>query len=77
MRHCFRAYATDHRLRDIIETGHLTSLNVYPAFGMTHVKAVPMAWRKRVPEYVKDCVPLNQFMWSVHVIPSCKLHYID
>ncbi|MDZ4160497.1 MAG: DEAD/DEAH box helicase family protein [Burkholderiales bacterium] len=62
MKYYFKAYATDHRLRDIIETGHLTSLNVYPAFGMTHFKAVPMAWRKRIPEYVKDYVPLNQFM---------------
>ena len=62
MKYYFKAYATDHRLRGIIETGHLTSLNVYPAFGMTHFKAVPMAWRKRIPEYVKDYVPLNQFM---------------
>ena len=62
MKYYFKAYATDHRLRDIIEAGQLTSLNVYPAFGMSDFKAVPLAWRTRIPEYVKDYVPLNQFM---------------
>lgn len=62
MKYYFKAYATDHNLRQIIETGQLTSLNVYPAFGMSDFKAVPAAWRARIPEYVKDYVPLNQFM---------------
>ncbi|WP_416221450.1 DEAD/DEAH box helicase family protein [Rhodoferax sp.] len=62
MKYYFKAYATDHHLREIIEAGHLTSLNVYPAFGMSDFKAVPSVWRTRIPEYVKDYVPLNQFM---------------
>ena len=62
MKYYFKAYATDHRLRDIIETKRLTDLNVYPAFGMSDFKAVPQVWRTRIPEYVKDYVPLNQFM---------------
>lgn len=62
MKYYFKAYATDHRLRDIIEAGQLTSLNVYPAFGMNDFKAVPPVWRTRIPEYVKDYLPLNQFM---------------
>ncbi len=62
MKYYFKAYATDHHLREIIEAGHLTSLHVYPAFGMSDFKAVPLAWRTRIPEYVKDYVPLNQFM---------------
>jgi len=62
MKYYFKAYATDHRLRDIIETQRLTDLNVYPAFGMSDFKAVPLVWRTRIPEYVKDYVPLNQFM---------------
>ncbi len=62
MKYYFKAYATDHRLRDIIETKRLTDLNVYPAFGMSDFKAVPVVWRTRIPEYVKDYVPLNQFM---------------
>jgi type I restriction enzyme, R subunit len=62
MKYYFKAYATDHNLRQIIETRTLTSLNVYPSFGMNDFKAVPPAWRTRIPEYVKDYVPLNQFM---------------
>ncbi len=62
MQYYFKAYATDHKLRDIIETKRLTDLNVYPAFGMSDFKAVPPVWRTRIPEYVKDYVPLNQFM---------------
>jgi type I restriction enzyme R subunit len=62
MKYYFKAYATDHRLRDIIESKQLTSLNVYPAFGMNDFKAVPPAWRTRIPEYVKDYVSINQFM---------------
>jgi type I restriction enzyme R subunit len=62
MKYYFKAYATDHHLREIIEAKRLTALNVYPAFGMNDFKAVPPAWRTRIPEYVKDYVPLNQFM---------------
>ena len=62
MKYYFKAYATDHHLRNIIESGQLTSLNVYQAFGITDYKAVPKAWRTRIPAYVKDYVPLNQFM---------------
>lgn len=29
---------------------------------MNDFKAVPPVWRTRIPEYVKDYVPLNQFM---------------
>lgn len=29
---------------------------------MADFKAVPAEWRSRIPEYVKDYVPLNQFM---------------
>lgn len=62
MKYFFKAYATDGRLRDIIEKGRLTELNVNPAFTMADFKAVPKEWRERIPEYVKDYVPLNQFM---------------
>jgi type I restriction enzyme R subunit len=62
LKYFFKAYATDGRLRDIIEKGHLTDLNVNPAFSMADFKAVPKEWRKRIPEYVKDYVSLNQFM---------------
>lgn len=57
-----KTYATDGRLREIIEKGKLTELNVNPAFSMTDFKAVPREWRDKIPEYVKDYVSLNQFM---------------
>jgi type I restriction enzyme R subunit len=62
MKYYFKAYATDHYLRNIIEDKQFTALNVYPAFGMSDFKAAPPAWRTRIPEYVKDYVSLNQFM---------------
>jgi type I restriction enzyme R subunit len=60
--HLFCETLLKHDLLDIIETKRLTDLNVYPAFGMSDFKAVPPAWRTRIPEYVNDYVPLNQFM---------------
>ncbi len=62
MKYFFKAYATDGRLRDIIEKRRLTELNVNPAFNMADFRAVPREWRDRIPEYVKDYVSLNQFM---------------
>ena len=62
MKYCFKAYATDGRLRDIIEQGRLTELHVNASFNMVDFKAVPKEWRDRIPEYVKDYVSLNQFM---------------
>ena len=62
LKYFFKAYATDGRLREIIEKRRLTELNVNPAFSMADFKAVPKEWRDRLPEYVKDYVSLNQFM---------------
>ncbi len=62
MKYFFKAYATDGRLRDIIDHKRLTELNVNPAFSMADFKAVPSQWRIRIPEYVKDYVSLNKFV---------------
>lgn len=62
MKYFFKAYAADGILRQIIEEKRLTDLNVNATFGMADFKAVPKEWRDRIPEYVKDYVPLNQFM---------------
>ncbi len=62
LKYFFKAYITDNQVRDIIENKRLTELNTNPTFTMQDFKAVPAAWRTRVPEYVKDYVPLNQFM---------------
>ncbi|QQR68892.1 MAG: DEAD/DEAH box helicase family protein [Alphaproteobacteria bacterium] len=62
MKYFFKAYATDGKLRSIIDNKDFTDLNVNPTFGMGDFKAVPSEWRNRIPEYVKDYVSLNQFM---------------
>jgi len=62
LKYFFKAYLTDNHVRDIIENKRLTELNTNPTFTMQDFKAVPAAWRTRVPDYIKDYVPLNQFM---------------
>jgi type I restriction enzyme R subunit len=62
MKYFFKAYASDAALRAIIDDKRFTELNVNPAFGIGDLKAVPLEWRSSIPEYVKDYVPLNQFM---------------
>ena len=62
LKYYFKAYLTDNHVRDIIENKRLTELNTNPTFTMQDFKAVPLDWRTRVPEYIKDYVPLNQFM---------------
>ena len=62
LKNYFKAYATDSHLRDIIEQKRFTELNVNPSFSMADFKAVPAEWRRRIPDYIKNYVPLNQFM---------------
>lgn len=62
LKYFFKAYITDHQVREIIESKRLTELNTNPTFTMKDFRAVPSVWRERVPEYIKDYVPLNQFM---------------
>lgn len=61
LKNYFKAYATDSRLRDIIEHKRFTELNVNPSFSMADFKAVPREWRDRIPDYIKDYLSLNQF----------------
>ena len=62
MQYFFKAYVADATLRGIIDDKRFTELNVNPSFGIKDLTAVPADWRSRIPEYVKDYVPLNQFM---------------
>ena len=62
MKYFFKAYITDNHVRDIVETRNYTDLNTSPTFTMKDFKAVPQDWRNTIPEYIKDYVPLNQFM---------------
>jgi type I restriction enzyme R subunit len=62
MRYYFESYIQDAKVRQIIDDGELTDLNVNPTFNMNDLRKVPERWRKRIPEYVKDYVPLNPFL---------------
>jgi type I restriction enzyme R subunit len=57
----FKAYATSDQIRHIIESGELADLATNPVFTTKDFKAVPPRYRKLVPDYIKDYVPLNQF----------------
>ena len=58
----FKAYVTDDLLRHVISTGRYTELATNPAFSIDDLRAVPAGYRALIPEYVKDYVPLNQFV---------------
>lgn len=61
LKNYFKAYATDGHLRYIIDKGQFTELNVNPNFNMADFKAVPAAWRNRIPEYINQYLPLDPF----------------
>lgn len=60
VKHFFKAYILDADFRQIIESGNFTQLNVNPN-GDTFQKITPQL-RKLIPEYIKDYIPLNQFL---------------
>jgi type I restriction enzyme R subunit len=62
MKYFFKAYATDSKIRDIIDNKRFTELNVTPNFSITDYKAIPPNWREIIPNYIKDYISLNQFM---------------
>lgn len=60
-RNRFKAYATSDTILHIIESGHLTDLATNPVFSTKNFRAVPAKYRTLIPDYIKDCVSLNQF----------------
>ncbi len=56
-----KAYVTDENFRNIINNKHFADLNVYAGFPMAEFEKLN-GWQETVPEYVKDYVPVNQFM---------------
>ncbi|MEE9432523.1 MAG: DEAD/DEAH box helicase family protein [Melioribacteraceae bacterium] len=62
MKYFFKAYATNGEVRDIIDSGRFTKLNTNATFRMSDFEAVPKEWREEIPNYIKDYIPLNQFM---------------
>ena len=61
IRNYLKVYLADEKFREIINNKHFADLNVYPGFSMQEFKALN-GWRDTVPDYVKDYVPVNQFM---------------
>ncbi len=64
VKYFFKAYISNADVRDIIDhkKTKLIELHTNPSFNLKDYKEVPDKWRKIIPEYVKDYVPLNQFM---------------
>lgn len=62
IRYFFEAYIRDPKVRALIDAGHFGDLNVNPTFTTRDLKEVPVPWRKRIPEYIKDYVSLNPFL---------------
>ena len=61
IKHYFKAYITDNDIRDIIEKKEYGRLATNSILSLADFKAL-QEWRDRVPEYVKDYVPLNKYM---------------
>ena len=58
----FKAYVVSDQVRHVIGSRRLTDLATNPVFSLNDLKAVPVKYRKLVPDYVKDYVSLNQFI---------------
>ena len=57
----FKAYVSNGRLRDIIDSRQFIDLATNPFFSTRDLRAVPPKYRALVPDYIKDYVSLNQF----------------
>jgi len=56
----FKAYITDDEFRQHIEKEDFQYLYTYPGFSMDEFKSLN-GYRQKIPEYVKDYIPLNTF----------------
>ena len=61
MKNYFKAYATSDQVRHIIENKQFVDLATNAVFSTRDFSDVPEKYRKIIPEYIKDYVPLNQF----------------
>lgn len=61
IKHYFKAYITNGKVRHIIDQRQFTDLATNPEFSTRDFKAVPDKYRRLVPDYVKDYVSFNQF----------------
>jgi len=61
IRQFFKAYVTDGGVRAIVDSREFGRLADNPKVSLAEIRALD-DWRNIIPEYVKDYVPLNQFM---------------
>lgn len=61
LKNYLKAYITDNEIRDIIEKGEYARLATNPKLTLADLQILN-GWVERVPEYVKDYVPLNAYM---------------
>ena len=57
----FKAYITNGLTREAVDSKDFNYLATHAPFTTKDYKAVPKKYRRLVPEYIKDYVPLNQF----------------
>ena len=62
MKNYFKAYATSDQVRHIIENKQFVDLATNAVFSTRDLQAVPEKYRMIIPEYIKDYIPLNQFV---------------
>ena len=61
IKHYFKSYLTDSGIRHIIDNRRFIDLATHPMLSTRDYRDVPERFRRLVPEYIKDYVPLNQF----------------
>ncbi len=61
LKNYFKAYASNERVRQIIENRQFTLFATNPGFSTADFKAVPPQYRTVIPSYINDYVPTSQF----------------
>jgi type I restriction enzyme R subunit len=61
IRNFMKAYIGDEHFRMIINAKEYAELNTYAGFTMAEFKALD-GYREKLPNYIKDYIPLNQYM---------------
>ncbi|MBP7791525.1 MAG: DEAD/DEAH box helicase family protein [Candidatus Goldbacteria bacterium] len=56
-----KAYVTDNEIRDIVEKKEFSRFATNPKISMADFKSLN-GWRDIIPDYIKDYVPINNFM---------------
>jgi type I restriction enzyme, R subunit len=61
IKHFFKAYVTNQKIRQIIETKDFAELATNPVLSISDFRAVPEKYRTIVPDYIRDYVPVEDF----------------